>query len=61
MANTGYWEFYDDQDGSKFATLQYVNLAGDEVEEPIEDDLEKQVFEIRRKNGASVPIKLCAR
>ena len=53
-----YWEVYDDQSSDEFSTLSYENLAGETVEVPTETDLETQVAEIRRVNGAATVIKV---
>lgn len=58
MSAERYWEVYDDQSSSDFSMLSYVNLSGETVEVATEPDLEAQVEEIRRVNGASTTIKV---
>lgn len=52
-----YWEVYDDQDESDFNYLSYIDRTGKEVIEEI-NDLDKQVYEIRRVNGRATQIKV---
>lgn len=52
-----YWEVYDDQDESDFNYLSYIDRTGKEVIEKI-DNLDKQVYEIRRVNGRATQIKV---
>ena len=52
-----YWEVYDDQDESDFNYLSYIDRTGKEVIEKI-NDLDKQVYEIRRVNGKATQIKV---
>lgn len=52
-----YWEIYDDQDGADFNYLSYVNRVGEDVIEKVED-IDRQVYEIRRVNGKATPIKV---
>lgn len=52
-----YWEVYDDQDESDFNYLSYIDRTGKEVIEKI-NDLDKQVYEIRRVNGRATQIKV---
>lgn len=52
-----YWEVYDDQDESDFNYLSYIDRTGKEVIEKI-DNLDKQVYEIRRVNGKATQIKV---
>lgn len=58
MDASRYWEVYDDQTSADFSSLSYVDLEGNTLEVPTEDDLEAQVSEIRRINGASTQIKV---
>lgn len=57
MSNT-YWEYYDDQTSEGFQSLEYIDRLGKIVTRPVENDLESQVNEIRRVNGANTDIKL---
>lgn len=52
-----YWEVYDDQDESDFNYLSYIDRTGKEVIEKI-NNLDKQVYEIRRVNGKVTQIKV---
>lgn len=52
-----YWEVYDDQDESDFNYLSYIDRTGKEVIEKI-NNLDKQVYEIRRVNGRVTQIKV---
>ena len=52
-----YWEVYDDQDESDFDYLSYIDRTGKEVIEKI-NNLDKQVYEIRRVNGRVTQIKV---
>lgn len=52
-----YWEIYDDQDGVDFNYLSYVNRVGEDVVEKVED-IDRQVYEIRRVNGKATQIKV---
>lgn len=52
-----YWEVYDDQDESDFNYLFYIDRTGKEVIEKI-NNLDKQVYEIRRVNGRVTQIKV---
>lgn len=52
-----YWEVYDDQDESDFNYLSYIDRTGNEVIEKI-NNLDKQVYEIRRVNGRVTQIKV---
>ena len=52
-----YWEVYDDQDESDFNYLPYIDRTGKEVIEKI-NNLDKQVYEIRRVNGKVTQIKV---
>lgn len=52
-----YWEIYDDQDDADFNYLSYVNRVGEDVIEKIED-IDRQVYEIRRVNGKATQIKV---
>ena len=52
-----YWEVYDDQDESDFNYLSYIDRTGKEVMEKI-NNLDKQVYEIRRVNGRVTQIKV---
>ena len=52
-----YWEVYDDQDESDFNYLSYIDRTGKEVIEKI-NNLDKQVYEIRRVNGSVTQIKV---
>lgn len=52
-----YWEIYDDQDSADFNYLSYVNRVGEDVVEKIED-IDRQVYEIRRVNGKATQIKV---
>lgn len=52
-----YWEVYDDQDESDFNYLSYIDRTGKEVIEKI-NNLDKQVYEIRRVNGRITQIKV---
>ena len=52
-----YWEVYDDQDESDFNYLSYIDRTGKEVIEKI-NNLDKQVYEIRRINGRVTQIKV---
>lgn len=52
-----YWEIYDDQDGADFNYLSYVNRVGEDVVEKVED-IDRQVYEIRRVNGKATQIKV---
>ena len=52
-----YWEVYDDQDESDFNYLSYIDRTGKEVIEKI-NNLDKQVYEIRRVNGRATQIKV---
>lgn len=56
-----YWELYDDQTSADFSELSYVDLQGHQIVVPTEEDLAKQVYDIRRRVGASTEIKLYAR
>lgn len=56
-----YWELYDDQTSADFSELSYVDLQGHTIVVPTEADLAKQVYDIRRRVGASTEIKLYAR
>lgn len=58
MSEERYWEIYDDQSSADFSTLSYEKLSGEVVEVATEEDLERQVDEIRRVNGASTVIKV---
>lgn len=53
-----YWEDYDGQDSKDFQAVEYKPIIGDVVRVPIEEDLESQVSEIRRCNGASTLIRV---
>lgn len=61
MEDDKYWELYDDQTSEGFGKLSYLNLQGQLVTAPVEDDLQAQVFNIRRMVGADTQIKLYAR
>ena len=52
-----YWEVYDDQDESDFNYLSYIDRTGKEVIEKI-NNLDKQIYEIRRVNGRVTQIKV---
>ena len=52
-----YWEVYDDQDESDFNYLSYIDRTCKEVIEKI-NNLDKQVYEIRRVNGKVTQIKV---
>ena len=52
-----YWEVYDYQDESDFNYLSYIDRTGKEVIEKI-NNLDKQVYEIRRVNGRVTQIKV---
>ena len=52
-----YWEVYDDQDESDFNYLSYIDRTGKEVIEKI-NNLDKQVYEIRRVYGRVTQIKV---
>ena len=52
-----YWEVYDDQAESDFNYLSYIDRTGKEVIEKI-NNLDKQVYEIRRVNGRVTQIKV---
>ena len=52
-----YWEVYDDQDESDFNYLSYIDRTGKDVIEKI-NNLDKQVYEIRRVNGRVTQIKV---
>ena len=52
-----YWVVYDDQDESDFNYLSYIDRTGKEVIEKI-NNLDKQVYEIRRVNGRVTQIKV---
>lgn len=58
MSGERYWEIYDDQSSADFSTLSYESLSGDTIEVATEEDLDAQVREIRRVNGAATVIKV---
>lgn len=53
-----YWEIYDDQDAADFSLVGYMSLSGEQVVIPIEENLPRQVSEIRRANGSDTDIRL---
>ena len=53
-----YWEYYDDQTSDEFTELSYTNLQNQIVVIPTEQNLKRQVREIRRTCGNDVEIKV---
>ncbi|MCM1234402.1 MAG: hypothetical protein NC489_30240 [Ruminococcus flavefaciens] len=60
MPTNRYWELYDDQSSEDFTELSYVNLKGETVFVPTEQDLASQVYDLRRRFGANTEIKVYA-
>lgn len=53
-----YYEDYDGQDGTEFDELEYYNVFKTRVVVPVSDNLESQVAEIIRCNGATTRVRL---
>ena len=56
-----YWEIYDDQSEVNFDMLEYKDLRGTIVTEPITGSLARQAANIRRRNGRDTEIKVYKR
>lgn len=56
-----YWEIYDDQSEKDFDTLEYRDLRGKIITEPITGSLARQAAGIRRRNGRATEIKVYKR